>query len=332
MISFFIFATAVSAPFVVVGQIVDLHDEDPVPSAKCRSDDDTDSVAWLQMRERMVMSWCDNFSQLYSMKHCQEELVNTSADWGQRWVLAQFAPLNPRLTDEGPNERLGCVSTSLAEVMYYHRRCPTGKVGFTVPGYQTTAMDFDEEAAKRGLCDWSQFVDRPRNVTTDAGTSAVARYIYAMALTVKRKWGSYAVDMKHYLIDHDAQDAAVSAHYGMAVSRFHLTSTDESRREAEDLLVDEIKHRRPVIAYLARSGSQGTYGHMVVMDGFRGEGSAFEVRVKAGYDGYNSGWFRFDGPYCFHGYTNGTHPLVDTCARLYSNVGYLKFVRPETVA
>jgi len=257
-----------------------------------------------------------------------EGLLSTSANWGQRWALAQFAPLNPRLTDEGPHERLGCTATSLAEVMYYHRRCPSGRVEFTVPGYPTTAMDFDEEAARHGLCDWSRFVGRPQNVTSDAGTVAVARYIYAMSLTVQRKWGSYADNMQHYLINHDEQDAAVSSHYGMAVSRFHVKHSRESRREAEALLAEEINHRRPVVAYLARHGSHGKHGHMVVIDGVRGEGSAFEVRVNAGYDGHNNGWFNFHEPVCFARYTNGTLPLDGSCARLYSHVGYLKFVRP----
>lgn len=355
---FFMHATACFAAICAVGESTLLPDEITAPAATCRSRDDADSVALLQMHQELASIGAGkNVSLLHLQKHphhvkhqhnakhpfhnkahmnhhakvMPQGLLGTTADWGQRWALAQFAPLNPRQTDEGPNERLGCCSASLAQVMYYHRRCPTGKVEFTIPGYPTTAMDFDEEA-QHGLCDWPKFVGHSLNFTEDPGTSAVAKYIYAMSLTVRRKWGSYADDMKHYLIDHEEQDAVVSAHYGMNIRRFHIARTKSSKIMAEALLAKEINHGRPVIAFLVRHGSHGKYGHMVVMDGFRKVGSASKVRINAGYNGHNNGWFHFRGPFCFHRYTNGTRPLNGTCARLYDHVGYLKFVRPKAVS
>lgn len=265
--------------------------------------------------------------------------------------MAMFAPLNPHPTDEGAYERLGCCASSLAQVLYFNRRCPTGSVEYTVPGYEATGMDFDA-AAESGLCDWSRLAGRPLNSTTDPGTSAVARYIYATALVVERRWGS-PKGVPHYLLDHDAQDAAVSRHYGVDVSRFHIAKTEAARAEAESLLVEELDHRRPVIAFLVwlgldqRGGPEASWseafllqdeasleaafaGHLVVLDGYRRANSRFEVHMNAGQDGFNNGWYDFDETICFARNKNGTPTEhLSGCAHRFDHVSYLKFVRPR---
>lgn len=246
--------------------------------------------------------------------------------WGQRWALAMYAPLNPHPTDAGTHERLGCNSNTLAQVMHHHRRCPVGSVEYTVPGFEATGMDFDAESAD-GLCDWSRFAARSQNVTTDAGTAAVARYIYTAALVVRRNWGS-PKGTPHYLLSHEEQDAEVSEHYGMAVSRFHIKHTTAAREEAEELLAQEIDAHRPVIAFLINEG--GHLGHLVVLDGLRRAASGPEVHVNAGHDGFDNGWYDFHGPMCFKHYNNGTSPADGGCAHRFSHVSYLKFIRPIT--
>lgn len=240
-----------------------------------------------------------------------------------------FAPLNPQPTDEGTHERLGCNANTLAQVMYYHRRCPTGSVEHTVPGFETTGMAFDAEAAENGLCDWTRFAARSQNVTTDAGTRAVARYIYAAALVVTRKWGSPA-GTPHYLLSHDEQDEAVSEHYGVTVSRFHIEKNAAAREEAESLLVKELDRHHPVIAFLVHD--EDHLGHLVVLDGFRRADSGPEVHVNAGQDGFNNGWFDFHGPLCFTHYKNGTLPADGGCAHRFRHMSYLKFIHPRTPA
>jgi len=59
----------------------------------------------------------------------------TTTEWGQRWAFAQFAPPNPAPRDQGLHERLGCLSTALAQIMFFHRRCPAGAVDYTAPGF-----------------------------------------------------------------------------------------------------------------------------------------------------------------------------------------------------
>lgn len=253
-------------------------------------------------------------------------LLGTACDWGQRWALAMFAPLDPYPTDEGDHERLGCNANTLAQVMYYHRRCPTGSVEYTVPGFEATSMDFDAEAAENGLCDWPRFTARSRNVTTDVGTTAVARYIYAAALVVRRSWGSPR-GTPHYLLSHEKQDVAVSEHYGMEITRLHIKHATMAREEAENVLAQEINEHRPVIAYLIHDGH---FGHLVVLDGFRRAASGTEVHVNAGDDGFNNGWYSFHGPMCFTHYKNGTLPADGGCAHHFSHVSYLKLIRPMT--
>lgn len=236
-----------------------------------------------------------------------------------------FTPLNPHPTDEGAHERLGCCATTLAQVLYFHHRCPTGSVEFTVPGFESTGMDFDAEATNHGLCDWPQFAGRALNSTTDAGTSAIAKYIYATALVVRRKWGSTR-GTPHYLLDHEAQDDEVSEHFGVDISRFHIAKTEESKREAQNLLVEELDHQRPVIAFLVWHGFDG---HLVVLDGYRREGSRFKVHVNAGQNGFNNGWYDFDRRMCFALHKNGTATDHRHCAMRFDHVSYLKFVRPR---
>jgi hypothetical protein len=105
--------------------------------------------------------------------------------WGQRWGYAQDAPLWPSNCsswtppcprDAGPNVRLGCESTAIAQIMFYHRRCPTGAVNYAAAGFPNATMNYTAEAAT--LCDWPSFALAPPNISGDPTVQKV--YIYCM--------------------------------------------------------------------------------------------------------------------------------------------------------
>jgi hypothetical protein len=94
--------------------------------------------------------------------------------WAQRWGFAQFSPLDPTPgSDSGLHWRLGCAATALAQIMFFHRRCPAGTVNYTAPGYSPTGMNFSSEA---GLCDWGSMPSAPLNWSSDPGMRAVAKF------------------------------------------------------------------------------------------------------------------------------------------------------------
>jgi len=116
-------------------------------------------------------------------------LINTT--WGQRWGYSQFAPPanlsfpNPR--DQGTQCRLGCAATAVAQIMFFHKLCPSGAVNYTVPGFAPTGMNFTQQAHRSTtggapLCDWGSFANAPPNKTSDATMKAVAKVILFLLL------------------------------------------------------------------------------------------------------------------------------------------------------
>lgn len=277
----------------------------------------------------------------------QQPLIATA--WAQRWGFAQFAPRWPKHcpscpADEGSHARLGCAATAIAQIMFFHRRCPSGSVAYSSPEYGVTAANFTREAESAHLCDWGAFASSPPNLTGDASLIAVARYSYAAALIVEKKWGS-----GDYMLSHAGRVASVSSHYGMNASLLILSDSPHqqgavSRAVMVAAIVDNLERRLPMKLQIA--SRRGGHYHHVVVDGFQlgtptgGDGahsSSTEaqkllVHLNIGHSGYDNGWFDFDQPICLRHYQNGTRPTGGGCAFCYDNTTYRQLWTIEPVA
>lgn len=245
----------------------------------------------------------------------------TKSNWGQRWAFGQFAPKAVHASDQGLNERLGCQSTALAQITFFHRMCPTGVVNYTAPNHPTTAMDFD---AEHGLCDWSSFSLSPPNVSTDPGMLAVAKYEYAAALVVQKEWGTGS-----YMLTHEERATAVAQHFNVDVTRWEL-GKDATREDLVNAIVADIDKGIPLKMHIAEI--DGGY-HWIVIDGYKASSyrGSFEVHLNIGHSGFDNGWYDFDTPICLRHYQNGTKPEDGGCAFNYNRLNYREVwsIRPR---
>lgn len=191
--------------------------------------------------------------------------------WAQRGAYAQFAP---------QDERLGCASTAFAQIMFFHRLCPTGSVSYQAPGFPTTAMDYDQQA-KKGLCDWSQFTAAPKEGTTEM--TAVARYSYAAALTMEKKWGTGS-----YMLTHAQRIASAEKHYNV---KGQIVLADAPETEQIQAIKEEVDNQRPLQMHIRNK--KETEFHFVVIDGYKQNNDKFMVHLNLGHGGGDNGWFDF---------------------------------------
>ena len=279
----------------------------------------------------------------------------TRTVWGQRWGYAQDAPLWPSNCsswtppcprDAGPNVRLGCESTAIAQIMFYHRRCPTGAVNYAAPGFPNATMNFSAEAVT--LCDWSSFALAPPNVSSDPAVQKVARFEFAAALVVEKVWGTST-----YALSHADRARAVSAHFGANVTRLNLVPDSGSRKTSRaamvGAIVDSLQRRLPMKMQIGDVTHQ--HYHHVVIDGFdlsgssssgnsggssgrgngrgdsngttkgsgRSGGGKLMMHLNIGHSGCDNGWYDFDKPICLRYYQNGTTPAGGGCAYNYDD-------------
>lgn len=198
--------------------------------------------------------------------------------WGQTGA-SSYALYTPK------HVRLGCESTALAQLMFYHKRCPTGKVSYTVTGYGTTAMNFDEE--KSSLCDWRSFSDKPPHKASAPAMQHVARYSYANALVVEKTWGTGDY--------HGNGCGSVEDHYpGVSCVPWSLGES-----HSRDELVDRIRKDLDVgFPSLLRIAKKSGGVHWIVVDGYKTTGSDFQVHLNLGHEDQSgeNGWYNFDAP------------------------------------
>eukprot|EP00746_Dinoflagellata_sp_MGD_P048298 gnl/MRDRNA2_/MRDRNA2_219702_c0_seq1.p1 gnl/MRDRNA2_/MRDRNA2_219702_c0~~gnl/MRDRNA2_/MRDRNA2_219702_c0_seq1.p1 ORF type:complete len:288 (+),score=39.19 gnl/MRDRNA2_/MRDRNA2_219702_c0_seq1:74-937(+) len=281
----------------------------------------------------MMIRFISNMVWLFS-GDARSILLNTS--WGQRWAYAQYAPAcGKSCHDQGEHWRLGCASTALAQIAYFHRLCPMGSVGYTVPGFSETRMDFDAET-KKGLCMWQSFADAPPNTTSDSHMKAVAKYEYAAALILQKTWGT-----GDYELTHEARAKAAMEHYGFENITI-ISLTNFSADEVLAAIIEEIDFQRPLKMQIHMAGNIHSNSddvtmpprfHHVAVDGYHVEANkTFRVHINAGHSGFDNGWYDWNAPICLKHYPNGTTPADGSCAALYNDMSYRELwrIRPAS--
>jgi len=237
--------------------------------------------------------------------------VLLNSNWGQRWAFSMYAPLNEHSNDEGFHCRLGSESTAIAQIMYFHGLCPSGSVNYTAPGFTSTGMNFNRAI---GLCDWGSFAKSPKNRTEDLRTASVAKYEYAAALVVQKKWGT-----RDYMITNEESSVEVESHFNVKVSVKSMSETTLSAMFAH--IVRELKNLQPLKMFI--KGEK--YGHHVVVDGYRKKHGILDYHLNVGHSGYDNTWYKFGAPICLRHYSNGTTPADGACAYYYDDIDNFEF-------
>ena len=192
---------------------------------------------------------------------------------------------------------MGCWSTSLAQILYYHRLKPSGIVDYTCSrGYRIqenlSGYDFN----------WDEFENRITGNSPVKSIEAVTRYSYLTAAAIRKDFGTgkylELVNPGPWLEKHfpctsefygsftgpvpfsDEQMKAIVQQENIR----HLIRADSVRI----LIKREIDERRPVYLHM---GNFTTYGHSTVIDGYQEKDDTFYVHLNYGSGGFRSGWY-----------------------------------------
>ena len=193
--------------------------------------------------------------------------------WGQREVFARFSP---------GNFRLGCWSTAIAQILYYHRLVPSGSVEYTTSTGYHIDEDFDATTF-----DWSRFVNVLDDNTPEASINEVTRYVYYVATVIQKDY-----DTGSYVLRHAERAEAVSQHYECTATVYK--SSTHSMEQLKNIIINEINSNRPLMMHL-RDLDKDLY-HAVVVDGYENRDGIFFVHINMGHQGDEDGWYDFDAP------------------------------------
>jgi hypothetical protein len=178
--------------------------------------------------------------------------------------------------------RLGCWSTALAQIMYYHRLKPFGHVAYvSSKGYKINE-NMDSAAIRM-----DKLANQIDSTTNGEQAAETARYNYYAALAIQKDFGT-----DNYM-NKLAPASLLEQHYKVKVSRYIswqrlLPYTGGKQRR---IIKKEISSKRPVFLHFANLKN---FGHSVVIDGYREDDGAFMVHLNQGQGGPQDGWYSYD--------------------------------------
>lgn len=143
----------------------------------------------------------------------------------------------------------------------------------------------------------------------------MAKYEYAVALVVQKKWGTY-----DYMISNDKSSVEVESHFNVKVSVKSMSEMTLPAMSAH--IVRELNRLQPLKMFIQGKG----HGHHVVVDGYRRKHGNFLYHLNVGHSGYDNAWYEFGAPICLRHYSNGTTPEeVGACAYYYDDIDKFEF-------
>ncbi|MXV17273.1 C10 family peptidase [Hufsiella ginkgonis] len=194
--------------------------------------------------------------------------------WKQMGGFEQYTP---------DHLRLGCWSTALAQVMYYHRLKPFGHVKYlSTNGYQV------DETIDSASVDLNLVVNQLDSATGKQYREQTARYNYYAALAVQKNFGR---DNYMYKL---APANLLERHYDVKVNRYISWKGlfPYATGKLKKVIAKEIAAQRPVFLHFA---DLKNFGHSVVIDGCYREHGKLMVHLNQGQGGPQDGWYDFDG-------------------------------------
>ena len=192
-----------------------------------------------------------------------------TAEWGQ------LSPWNSYCPDNAPT---GCVSVSMAQVMYY---------------YQMPVKGYGE--GYNGYIRWSE-------MHPTEPTDAAAELLYLVGRSIGANYGEHSTSTNIGEIPYNAYET-----WNYQFGQDNVFRNAYSDAEWHTLLQGELDDGHPLIY-----GGRGTGAHNFVIDGYdKVPGGAPEYHVNWGAEGRWNGWFTLDdltpGPFDF---TDNQHMLL----------------------
>ncbi|WP_026462549.1 C10 family peptidase [Adhaeribacter aquaticus] len=177
--------------------------------------------------------------------------------------------------------RLGCWSTALAQIVYYHQLKPFGQVQYiSRQGYKIN-QKLDSLPFNFKL--FSASID---SNTTEEAANEMARYNYYAALVVQKDFGTDRYMNKL------APARLFEKHFNVKAERFisfHQIAP-YTLGKLEKVIYNELNEKRPVFLHFANLKD---FGHSLVIDGYCYKDGVFMVHTNQGQGGPTDGWYNF---------------------------------------
>lgn len=231
-----------------------------------------------------LRAWIDNYiAQINSLKKNEnyqkmtrapktpiEPLIKTQ--WGQKWPVNILCPIH-----NGRRCLTGCVATTMAQIMYYHKWPQTETS--EIPAYTTYTYNINMPALPPTIFDWENMPLKVEHF------DVVEESFYEEAKLML--YCGQAIDMNYTL---DASGAS-SSDIPKVMAKFfdynkkakEVSRNGISSSDWENMLYSELEAKRPV-AYSANCNGSG---HSFICDGYDGNG-LFHINwgYFGDYDGY----------------------------------------------
>lgn len=177
--------------------------------------------------------------------------------------------------------RLGCWSTALAQLAYFHRLKPYGHVQYTSrQGYVIN------EILDSSQFDFNLFAPAIDTATPAETITQLAKYNYYAALVVRKDFGTDRYMNKL------APSSLFEEHYRIKVKRYIAWRkiAPYTLGKQEKIIYRELNAGRPVFLHFANLKD---FGHSVIIDGYCYKDGAFLVHTNQGQGGATDGWYDF---------------------------------------
>lgn len=197
--------------------------------------------------------------------------------WGGSGLYCKYAP---------DGHALGCHSTAVAQVLFYHKLAPAGMVKYHCSNGYTICEDFTEYSV-----DCSKIASMLTDSSPQEFVDATAWYNYSVACIVQKDFGTNQyVDIessgnhKTQIEEHfNCNFESYSYHAESSISRMFKKNKSINR-----LIHDEIDAGRPIGLYYDGSDFEG---HAIVIDGYTVVKRKFYVHANFGWSGSSDGWY-----------------------------------------
>jgi hypothetical protein len=199
--------------------------------------------------------------------------------WYQDGPFAQFTP---------NRVRVGCWSTAYAQILYYHRLKPTGRVTYECSSGHKIDVNLDQYRF-----DWNKFAGSVTAATPQETVEQLAQYSFATAAVVRKDFGtgsyrrvlSSVADLEaHFPVDAEIYVYVIeNPPIPLDVLKARVSSENISnavdKAQIVALLTTELGAGRPVYFHFANLKE---FGHSTVIDGIRKEGDRYMVHINFG--------------------------------------------------
>lgn len=206
-----------------------------------------------------------------------------TSHWDQYDPFNMYCPIDPTT---GKRCITGCVATSMAQLMYYHRNRSVSQTTHEIPAYTTRTHQIHVDAIPAGsFIDWDNMVDNYYGSPTEVQRQAVANLM---------KYCGTAVHMDYTSAESGAGSIweALIKYFNYSPLTREIYIYDMTDEEWDSLIYNELSNSRPVEYSISHQG----IGHSIVCDGYDGNGY---YHMNFGWGGSRDGYYLLN--------SNGSH-------------------------